>query len=127
MVKEKTLDDCIQFGRHEFIAFVRDKRSLSDYGIHGNNLGIILFGVLVCGKQKPEDKEPQVKFFHKSPGIYDGDSDICFGDFTYDAANVVSEVPLSLELCSFYNHYHLKAESKEFDEAKRLLQKYGLY
>jgi|SRR3989338_2534588 len=125
--KNKTLGDYISCGRHEFVAFVKNRNSpqSSNHGTIGNNLGRIVMGVLVCERQSPNDNETKAKFFHKSQPVYDGDSNIFCGDFSYDA-EIVSEVPLSL-LTSFYSGNWLKAFSREFHEAKQLLKKYGIY
>jgi len=134
MVKMKTLEDYISSGRHEFVAFVRNMMSLSyfsrfNHGTWGNDLGKIHFGVLVCDRKsesKRLEENDRVKFFYKKQPMYDKDSDITFGDFSY-SAKVISEVPLSLEIHSFYSMYNLKKSSKEFREAKELLKKYGLF
>ena len=128
--KTKTLGDYITSGRHEFVAFVKDEASLfdggrSNHGTHGNNLGKIYFGVLVCGKRSEKDEEYTVRFFCKDSPIYKDDSDISFRDFGYNAS-VDNENPLAIST-TFTRGWHLKTKSKEFDEAKELLQKYGLY
>jgi len=134
MAEKKTLGDYISSGKHEFVAFVRNMMSLNDgsrsnHGTYGNNLGQICFGVLVCDRKpklvRDEDNN-RAKFYHKEQPLYDGDSDITFGDFSYNA-KVISEVPLSLEIYSFHSSHNLKKSSEEFKEAKKLLQKYGIY
>jgi hypothetical protein len=133
MAKPKTLADYITSGRHEFVAFIRDEMSLHDGSSsrRGNNLGRILFGVLVCDKTDPTAKndrgEPFARIVYKSPPIYAQDSDIMFEDFTYDSAKVVSEVPLALSVSSFFQGMHFDSGSKEFQEARELLKKYGIY
>ncbi len=122
--KNKTLGDYISCGRHEFVAFVKNRNSpqSSNHGTIGNELGDIMMGVLVCDRQSPDTK---AKFFYKPKRIFNGYSDILCGELDYDA-EVVSEVPLSL-LTSFYSDNWLKAFSREFREAKQLLKKYGIY
>jgi len=125
----KTLGDYISHGHHEFVAFVRNMASLCDtnrdnYGTWGNDLGNIHMGILVCNRSESKQK---AQFFHKEEPVYNGDSNIIFGNFDYSDAKVISEVPLSLELSSFWSGEHLKKGSKEFREAKALMKKYGIY
>ena len=126
--KSKTLGDYIFFGKHEFVAFVNDGVTRESRALSGNNLGIIHFGVLVCdiGDEFVRDKtDYKAKFFYKSPPRYKKDSDITFGDFEY-SAKVIQEVPLTIST-SFWSSDTLKIDTKEFREAKKLLQKYGIY
>jgi hypothetical protein len=133
-VKPKTLADYIKSGRHEFVASVRNVGSLSDssrsnWGTWGNDLGVILFGVLVCDKTEAGPKierEPLARIIYKEPPIYKGDSDIMFHDMHY-SAKVISEVPLGIEVCHFCQGSHFKAASKEFEIARKLLRRHGLY
>lgn len=118
--KTKTLGDYISSGRHEFVAFIRDM--VSSRGTVGSKLGETHFGVIVCDRENWSD----AKFFHKSDPIYRGDSDISQGIFSYDA-KVISELPLSLEIHSFYNEEQLKLRSNQYREAKKLLKKHGLF
>ena len=134
MDKSKTLGDYISSGRHEFVAHVRNMMSLnnssrSNHGTWGNDLGKIHLGVLVCDR-KPESERDEkgdvARFFYKSSPRNEGDSDIMLRDLAY-SAKVISEVPLGLEVHSFHSGWHLEMKSKEFKEARRLLQRYGLY
>lgn len=127
----KNLGDYIPGGKHEFIAFVKNEGSpnSSKYNTIGNKLGKIHFGVLVCERQlesKRDKENDKVKFFYKDNPVYDGDSNISYRDFSYDA-KVISEVPLSLSTGFFYSGQHLKKKSKEFREAKKLLNSHGIY
>jgi hypothetical protein len=128
----KNLRDYISFGNHEFIAFVKNKSSLVNKEGHntlGNDLGKTYLGILVCNKDSRNELFQQgnkVDFFYKEKSVYDGDSDIVFGDFDFKDAEIVNEVPLGI-FTYFYNRYHLKKRTKEFYEAKKLLTKYGIY
>jgi len=135
MVENKTLADYITSGKHEFVAFVRDMMSLdtcsrSNCGTWGNDIGVVLFGILLCDKNSDKSESPnkeRARIVYKSPGEYEGDSDIMFHDFRYEDAKVVSLVPVALEVSSFHSGYHLKKESGEFCEAREILKKYGMY
>lgn len=124
--KTKTLGDYISLGKHEFVAFVKNRNSpqSSNHKTIGNDLGKIYFGVLVCEKGLSSDND-LIIFYHKQVPTYKDDSNIMFTDFGYQA-KVITEVPLSLET-SFWSSNYLKKRSKEFKEAKKLLQNYGLY
>jgi len=127
--KTKTLGDYITCGRHEFVAHIRNMASLCDgnrsnHHTIGNNLGEIYIGVLVCDMS---DSTGRAQFFHKEPPIYNGDSDIMFGDFDYSSAKVISEVPLGIELDGFWSGQQLEKRGKRFKEAKALMKKYGIY
>ena len=131
--KTKTLGDYISFGIHEFVAFVKDEGSLwdgsrSNCGTHGNNLGKRYLGVLVCERKiesERDEKGNEVKFFYKDNPIYEQDSNISYRTFSYDS-KIDSENPLAIST-SFSSGNHLNSESKGFEEAKELLEKYGLY
>ena len=135
--KAKTLGDYITGGRHEFVAHVRDMMSLSDtsrsnYGTYGNDLGNIHLGVLVCDRKWPSEgdessrRQERAVFYFKEKPVYGGDSDITRSSFSY-SERVVSEVPLAIEIHSFYDGWNLKEDSEEFNEARKLLEQHGLY
>ncbi len=131
MSSKKTLADFISCGRHEFVAFARDRMSLSDTARSncdtiGNDLGNIFFGILVCDKSGFKNDNFDAKLFYKSEKRYDGDSDIHVSTLKYHDAEVISEVPLSLDV-SFWSGNTLKARTNEFREARSLLRKYGIY
>ena len=91
-------------------------------------MGKIYFGVLVCEREDIQDDDQWAKFFYKSKPIYKSDSDIVFGDFSYDSAEVINEIPLGIKIQSFFNRFHLeKKGSQQYKEAKKLLEDYGLY
>ena len=122
MASNKTLGDYISAGRHELVAFIKD--SFSADPLKGNTLGKIVLGVLICERSGPDD-ERKVIALYKSPPRYKGDSDIMWGDFGY-SAQVDSENPLAITT-SFNSCYHLKARSKAFREAKKVLEGHGVY
>jgi len=125
MKGRNTLEHYISHGIHEFVTFVRiDQNSESlDNKISGNKLGKNAFGIMVC-KGEDELGNTTANFYHRNTAIYEGDSDIMFGDFGY-AALVDSENPLAITV-RFRNHYHLKKGSEEVKEAEKILSRHGL-
>lgn len=84
---------------------------------------------MVCERELESERsegDDRAKFFYKEPPRFDGDSDIVSVDFEY-STKVISEVPLALEIEGVYSGWHLKKGSKEFREAKKLLQRYCIY
>ena len=122
MASNKTLGDYISAGRHELVAFIRD--SFSADALRGNTLGKTVLGVLICEREGPDD-ESKVRAIYKYPPRFKEDSDIMWGDFDY-SAQVDSENPLAITT-SFNSRDHLKAESEEYEEAKKILRGHGVY
>ena len=128
MTKGKTLADYIEFGTHELVAFVNGNKV--NTASEGNLLGESNLGVLYIEKKFTDDefykKEDGVKFLYKKKSNYKPDSDIMIADFSLIRARVISEVPLGIST-TYYNNFHLKKNSMEFREARKLLKKHGLY
>lgn len=120
-MKNKNLGDYIRGGKHIFPAFVRTSNADE---LHENELGDVVFGLLVCERENRDD-ETAARFFHKSPPIYPQDSDIMFGEVSY-YAQVDKEYPLAITT-PFKSHYHLNKDSEEFEQARTLLSNYGMY
>lgn len=127
--QNKTLVDYVFWGKHESIAFLRELAPEE----YGNKLGTLLMGVLVYERNpdivKEQGIEPRAKFFYKDPRPYEykDNSDIMYVEFDPTASNVISEVPLAIEVYSVDTGFWLKANSEEFPKARDLLKKYGIY
>ena len=147
MEKEKTLADYLKWGKHELVAFVNgNKLNTKD---EGNLLGESNLGVLVFEKRFTDDefdqREDGVSFVYKKKSIYSQDTDIMVAKFCSSKAKVVSEVPLGIvtryftdisipkgnrtfkHSRTFFKEHNLPSSNLIYKEAKKLLQKYGLY
>jgi hypothetical protein len=125
---KKTLGDYLEWGEHELVAFVNGNQSYTKG--EGNNLGESNLGVLIFNKQYGDKefhkKKDGIRFIYKKPSIYKQDSDIMIADFSLERAEVKSEIPLGI-FTNYYNNCPLRKGSKSFREARKTLQKYGLY